>query len=59
MSFTIKCDKCGNFATFNTGDTRNGDKIQVIPDIHFMEYTVNSVDIYCENDECNNDVELK
>lgn len=63
MSFTIRCDKCGNENTFKTGDSRYGDKIEIIPDISgqaFMEgWTVEGVDFYCENIECNNVVETK
>ena len=63
MSFTIKCDKCGNEVKFHNGDSRLGDKIQIIPYITgraFMEgWTVEGVDLYCENPNCNNEVFIK
>jgi hypothetical protein len=63
MSFTIKCDKCGNEIKLHNGDSRNNDKIQLIADVgtdwigRYEE--VRSVDIYCENKECQNTIEIK
>jgi len=61
MSLTIRCDKCGNEMKFNNGDSRNGDKIQLIPDIRSVGWEgweVDGVDIYCENPKCNHDISI-
>jgi hypothetical protein len=62
MSFTVRCDKCGNEVKFHNGDSRLGDKIQIIPDVISNSWTglceVEAVDFYCENPKCNNEVEV-
>ncbi len=63
MSFTIKCDKCGNEVKLHNKDSRLGDKIQIIPDVSTAWYDgsfeILSVDFYCENPKCGNEVETK
>jgi hypothetical protein len=60
---TIKCNKCGNEVKLENGDSRLGDKIQLIPDVVSNSWTglceVDAIDIYCENPKCNNEVEIK
>lgn len=61
MSFTIKCDKCGNELKLFNGDSRLGDKVQIIPDLMLNhgngEWEINAIDIYCENPMCKNHIE--
>lgn len=63
MSFIIKCDRCGNEVNLFNGDSRLGEKIQIIPDVtgHWQDgsYTIHGVDIYCENPKCNQEINLK
>lgn len=63
MSFLIKCGKCGNEVKLFNGDSKAGDKIQLIPDVYSDGYQighiVNGIDIYCENPECRHEINLK
>ena len=61
MSFTVKCDKCGNEVVFKENDTRSGEIIQIVPYVkwNYSGYEVDGVDFYCENEKCNNDVFIK
>ena len=61
MSFIIKCNKCGSEQEYTNETKRFTDNIGIDVDLKgtFMGDCVNSIDIYCENRECNNLIELK
>lgn len=60
MTFTIKCDKCGNEQSFKQGDkARNTDiDLEIYMSRDYQSYPI-EITIFCENHECNNMVDLK
>lgn len=61
MSFTIRCDKCGNEQTFKDGDKRFQEniKIHLEEDCDYMGCTVEGILIYCGNDKCNHFIDIE
>ena len=61
MGFTIKCNKCGNEQVFTNESKRWEENIEIDVDMShtFSGSTVNTVDIFCENINCNQYIELK
>jgi hypothetical protein len=60
-TFTIICNSCGEKQTFKNGDKARGEDIDLYAN---LEHTVigtslESLDITCENPECNHYIELK
>jgi hypothetical protein len=64
VSFTIKCDKCGNEQTFKNYNSE-WKQIQVIVNtrssgiIGYPSEEVDEVSIWCENPQCNHSVDIK
>ena len=59
MSFTIKCEKCGNKQTFKQGDkARNANIDMEIGLTGTWQPYPNEITIFCENLECNNMIDL-
>lgn len=60
MSFTVKCDKCGNEAKLTNGNSMEGNKIQIFPSVKGEGYEREAVgvEMYCENPKCRNELEL-
>jgi hypothetical protein len=60
MSFTIKCDKCGNEQSFKQGDKARNTKIDMEIGMSggYQPYP-NEITLFCENPKCNNMVDLK
>jgi hypothetical protein len=52
---------CGNENEYKSGDIGWSNNIEVDLDIDedLDSITINSIDIYCQNDECPNYIELK
>lgn len=60
MSFTIKCDKCGNEQSFKQGDKARNTNIDMeIGTTGGYQPYPNEITIFCENHECNNMIDLK
>lgn len=59
MSFTIKCDKCGNEQSFKQGDKARNTHIdmEIGMTSGYQPYP-NEITIFCENSECNNMIDL-
>ena len=62
MSFTIKCDKCGNTQTFKDFNSM-WKQIEVVVNTSTRGYSgetnIDDITFYCENSECNNSVDVK
>lgn len=59
MSFTIKCDKCGNEQTFKN---RNSEWKEIEITVFTSGYLGTSIDeiqLSCENPKCHNGLEIK
>lgn len=50
MSFTLKCDNCGNEQKFKTNDSAYGDNvsIEVYLDCGYVGCNIESIDIDCQ-----------
>lgn len=60
MGFTIKCNKCGNEQEFKQNDRLWQDKIQLEVELRgTYEQIFDQLTIYCENEKCNQWIELK
>lgn len=61
MSFTIKCDKCGGEQVFTNYSERWEQYIEIAigTSTRYGEVINSSIDIYCENQECPNKIEIK
>ncbi|MDF1511472.1 hypothetical protein Gp_84 [Bacillus phage vB_Bacillus_1020A] len=61
MSFTIKCNECGNEQIFTDGMSRWAENIEldVYVSTDFVGATVESITIYCENRKCNKYIDVK
>ena len=57
MSFTIKCDKCGNEHILESGAI-NREEIDFIVLTDREGTTVVEIGIYCENKKCNNFIDI-
>lgn len=61
MSFIIKCNKCGGEQEFTSNSKRFEENISI--DIYvrgtYMGEVVESIEIECENINCNNAIEIK
>ena len=60
MSFTIKCDKCGNEQSFKQDDKARNTNIDMEIGMSrgYQPYPVD-ITIFCENLDCNNTIDLK
>lgn len=54
MAFAITCNKCGGKQTFKENDTANQEKIGLAVNTTDWGEVIESIDIYCENKECDN-----
>ncbi|MGD7007586.1 hypothetical protein [Metabacillus sp. 84] len=61
VSFTIKCDKCGGEQVFTNKSKRWGDHIEINVDTYkgYFGTVDKSIDIYCENIDCQNKIEIR
>lgn len=61
VSFTIKCNKCGNEQEFKHMGYKIQDNISVLPYVigTFQGDILDTVDIQCESSECDNEISLK
>ena len=57
MSFTIKCDKCGNEQQFTSESHKRGEKVDV--DVYEWNQRIETIDISCNNLQCQNHIEIK
>lgn len=58
MSFTIKCDKCGNSQKFINNDYRRQDNIELEVGQRGYENMVDRITVYCENEKCNHYIDI-
>jgi len=61
MSFTIICDKCGSNQTIKEGFSPVDSKVDIyVVEVSqgYMGMEVESIDISCENFECNNTISI-
>lgn len=61
MSFIVKCTKCGYENEFKNGESSWSNKIEIDVDTEedLVGVDIKSIDIFCQNDECPNWIELK
>lgn len=58
MSFTIKCNNCGEEQEMGQGDNRYGDDIEIwlTEECGFQGCVVESIDLNCRN--CDNEINI-
>lgn len=59
MSFTIKCNKCGNEQTFKNRNSEWKEIEIVVTTRGYMGSVIDEVSIWCENPKCNNNIDIK